>query len=275
MARRQKKGLDQVIEVAVKLPWKLSVALAPISYLLLHIFAGLKPPAATSLDQMGDVVASSMISTFCAIGQYLVPLILLTGAVVSFLEARKRSNRFQLTVEHGQRSALLNMTWQDFESLVAEHFKRKGFDINVNGGTGADGGVDIELRKGKELSLVQCKQWRATSVGVDVVRQLYGVMAARGAVSGYVVTSANFTPDAKAFADGRNIHLIDGEKLIREMKGSSQQAIDSGLDISTRSPACPACSSPMVKRIAKRGANMGQEFWGCSRFTVCKGTRDG
>lgn len=273
MARRRQSGLDQAIEVAAMLPWKVSVALAPTAYLVLHLFAARKPPVATSLDQMGDVVASSMISTLCSIGQYLVPAILLIGAIVSFLEARKRSNRFELTVERGQRCALLNMTWQDFEGLVAEHFKRKGFNVTVNGGADVDGGVDVELRKGKELSLVQCKQWRATSVGVDVVRELYGVMAARGAVNGYVVTSANFTPDAKEFASGRNIHLVDGDKLIREMKGRAQPNIQPMLETPAAGQGCPVCSASMVKRVAKRGPNMGLPFWGCSRYPACKGTR--
>jgi ssDNA-binding Zn-finger/Zn-ribbon topoisomerase 1 len=33
---------------------------------------------------------------------------------------------------------------------------------------------------------------------------------------------------------------------------------------------CPKCGSPMVKRKAKRGANAGKEFWGCSAFPRCK-----
>ena len=36
-------------------------------------------------------------------------------------------------------------------------------------------------------------------------------------------------------------------------------------------PVCPLCKSPMVKRSAKRGANAGNEFWGCSRYPGCKG----
>ncbi|MBC7944771.1 MAG: restriction endonuclease, partial [Burkholderiales bacterium] len=47
-------------------------------------------------------------------------------------------------------------------------------------------------------------------VGVDVVRELFGVMAARGAVGGFVVTAGNFSADARAFAEGRNIDLIAG-----------------------------------------------------------------
>ncbi len=33
---------------------------------------------------------------------------------------------------------------------------------------------------------------------------------------------------------------------------------------------CQKCGSPMVKRVAKRGTNKGNEFWGCSNFPKCK-----
>jgi restriction system protein len=44
--------------------------------------------------------------------------------------------------------------------------------------------------------LVQCKQWKAFKVGVQVVRELYGLMAAHGAAGGFVVTSGRFTDEA-------------------------------------------------------------------------------
>jgi four helix bundle suffix protein len=37
--------------------------------------------------------------------------------------------------------------------------------------------------------------------------------------------------------------------------------------------ACPRCSKPMVRRVARSGANSGQAFWGCSGYPDCKGTR--
>jgi hypothetical protein len=38
-------------------------------------------------------------------------------------------------------------------------------------------------------------------------------------------------------------------------------------------PACPKCGSKMVMRRAKRGANAGRPFWGCSQWpkTKCPG----
>lgn len=38
-------------------------------------------------------------------------------------------------------------------------------------------------------------------------------------------------------------------------------------------PACPSCGAAMVRRVAKKGVNSGREFWGCSRYPACKGTR--
>jgi restriction system protein len=73
--------------------------------------------------------------------------------------------------------------------------------------------VDLILTQGTERFIVQCKQWRAQQVPVSIVRELYGVMAAQQAAGGYVVTSGRFTKDAIAFAEGRNIELIDGEVL--------------------------------------------------------------
>jgi len=37
------------------------------------------------------------------------------------------------------------------------------------------------------------------------------------------------------------------------------------------SPNCPKCGSEMVLRIAKRGENQGEKFWGCSRYPECRG----
>ena len=47
---------------------------------------------------------------------------------------------------------------------------------------------------------------------------MYGVMAAKRATGGIVVTSRSFTENAKAFADGRNVKLVDGHRLFALIK---------------------------------------------------------
>ena len=38
-------------------------------------------------------------------------------------------------------------------------------------------------------------------------------------------------------------------------------------------PECPVCGSPMIRRVAKKGINSGREFWSCSKYPECMGTR--
>lgn len=36
-------------------------------------------------------------------------------------------------------------------------------------------------------------------------------------------------------------------------------------------PTCPKCDGAMVKRISKKGKNIGNEFWGCQSYPKCRG----
>jgi len=38
-------------------------------------------------------------------------------------------------------------------------------------------------------------------------------------------------------------------------------------------PSCPSCGKRMVKRTARRGRRRGGQFWGCSQYPSCRGTR--
>lgn len=38
-------------------------------------------------------------------------------------------------------------------------------------------------------------------------------------------------------------------------------------------PACPRCGKPMALRTARRGPRTGSQFWGCSGYPDCRGTR--
>ena len=38
-------------------------------------------------------------------------------------------------------------------------------------------------------------------------------------------------------------------------------------------PMCPKCGKPMRKQTAKRGRNAGNEFWSCTGWPECNGTR--
>ena len=39
-------------------------------------------------------------------------------------------------------------------------------------------------------------------------------------------------------------------------------------------PQCPKCGKPMLRRTIQRGSRQGQQFWGCSDYPNCNGTRN-
>lgn len=281
MARRkERKGAaDDLLAIAAKLPWWASLLIAAVTFVVLHQIADQEVGTATSTKDIGAVAARGLYRTLANIGQYILPLIFIVGAVVSALGQRRRQALVLKVAESDSPAALNEMTWREFEGLIQEAFRLRGYSVRRVGGDGPDGGVDLILDRGAEKVLVQCKQWRAMRVGVSVVRELYGVMAAQGAAAGIVVTSGSFTPDAVEFASGRNVRLIAGPELmelIREAKASAPREVSAvrpnGPSSSTTATGCPRCGSPMVRREAKRGANAGRAFYGCSRYPACRGS---
>ena len=281
MARKRKQSpFEDLIEITALLPWWAGVLLALIAYFVCHHYATAEIPPTTSLAQMGANVSSQLVKTLAMFGQYLLPLAFLIGAGISAYGRHKRAMLFENVLEGSSASVLNGMTWQEFEILVGEAFRRRGYTVTETGGGGADGGVDLVLRKDGEKFLVQCKQWKAYKVGVSTIRELYGVMAASGAVGGFVVTSGVFTQEAKSFAEGINIDLIDGSELTVMIKktqrqpqsiiATTQPTIQRSLE-ATAEPNCPKCGSAMTKRTAKQGANLGKTFWGCNGFPQCRG----
>jgi restriction system protein len=276
LARRKQNPVEDLIAITSKLPWWVGVVLAIAAYVWLQSVASAEVTAVAQPGKMGELVSHTLFKTLASVGQYLLPFAFLVGAAMSAYGHARRQVLHAQVAASPDRSALNAMSWQQFEALVGEAFRRKGYAVNETGGSGADGGIDLWLKKEGETFLVQCKQWKATKVGVTTVRELYGVMAAEGATGGFVVTSGVFTEEARAFAVGRNIQLMDGQALhtlIRGVSVSGKPAAVLQAVASASEPACPVCQSAMVKRTAKRGANSGNGFWGCSQYPACKGTR--
>ncbi len=260
--------------------------LAIVAYVVLHQYAIADVQTTTMPGQLGQMVVGQVTKMLAGYGQYILPFLFIAGAIASFFGRRKREELVRIVGNESSGNALRTLSWQDFELLVGESFRMKGYTVVETGGGGADGGIDLVLKRGGEVFLVQCKQWRAFKVSVNIVRELFGVMAAQGATGGFVVTSGIFTADAQSFAKGRNIELIDGSELTRmidsakaarsiraQTEAPPMPAFVAKHDITTTSPSCPNCGGVMVKRTAKQGANAGGTFWGCSAFPKCRGVR--
>jgi restriction system protein len=115
---------------------------------------------------------------------------------------------------------LKRLSWDDFELLCMELFSKKGWNVLGNEKKGADGGVDIWMKrtsfmKQKKSAIVQCKRYDDAMVTIKVIREMYGLMHEYDADVAYIVTTSRFTKECYRFIEGKNMVLIDGNKLVQ------------------------------------------------------------
>ena len=178
---------------------------------------------------------------------------------------------------------LEDITWENFELLVGEIFRRKGFEVEISSGLGADGGKDLTLRRDGEVRLVQCKFFGAQNkVSVAAMREFYGLIVAENAKRGIFMTTGLYSRDAREFAEGKPIKLL-GRAEVEELMASVTRPGENLCNIQdwindfvavahVTNPDCPRCRKPMKLR---RGPT-GRQFWGCSWYpkTRCRGQRE-
>jgi restriction system protein len=169
------------------------------------------------------------------------------------------------------------LEWHRLELLCAAYFEALGFKAELTS-FGADGGIDIKVYPEGSTQcaiLVQCKAWNARDVGVERVRELAGVMSVQKITEGVFVTTGGFTPDAKAFGQQANLHLIDGLDLLTKLTDlpvdRSKAVLKAATEGDFTTPTCPSCGIKMKSRSKKDGGG----FWGCPNYPRCRSVLNG
>lgn len=138
-------------------------------------------------------------------------------------EIEYQQERLREEQQEQRRQEINNIVGTDINSLSGEEFElicqklveNMGFETETTKASG-DGGIDLiaynhqPLLSGKYL--IQCKRYSG-SVGEPIIRDLYGVVMSERANKGILMTTGYFTKSAIAFAEGKPIELIDGERL--------------------------------------------------------------
>lgn len=161
-----------------------------------------------------------------------------------------------------------DIEWRRFEALCEALFAQAGVRTESQS-HGADGGIDIWLYSANSPKpmIVQCKHWRSKPVGVQQMREFFGVLKAHDLQYGTFATSSTFTSDALEFAKKNGINAQDRTGLLQLIlrRTADQQA--SLLTVAYEGefwrPTCVKCGVKMVERQPKDG---GTPFWGCTNF---------
>ena len=261
----RKSEFEKLIAELLNSAWWLSFIVAGGAYLFLGVFIPRQfseHKVLFGLAGMAGSLAPWVALFFCFIG------------LLAFLNSKRKA---RLLDSQTDVHSLRQLSWKEFEELVAEAYRRKGYQVLENTMGGADGGVDVRLKRGDEQVLVQCKHWKSYKIGVKVIRELYGVMAAERATRGIVITSGVFTGEARSFAQGKKLDLVDGAELaqmvreVQTMKSTETEQPSAQQQPRSQSVKnCPKCGQEMLKRVARKGQHAGKTFWGCSGYPNCK-----
>jgi restriction system protein len=173
------------------------------------------------------------------------------------------------------------LRWDQFELLVGEIFRREGYTVEMSAAPSSGDAIDLTLRRDSETILVQCKHWRAESVSEGEMHEFYGAMAATGAPRGILVTTGTITAEAREFAAGKGIELMDGAALAESIGAVSQPGenlchIAGWIEEFVAharifDPECPVCQGAMIIR---HNRATGTPTWTCRSYPSCPGRRE-
>ncbi|MCD7098437.1 restriction endonuclease [Stenotrophomonas sp. MMGLT7] len=269
---RRKSGLDTL----AALPWPIGVATGIAG------FVAVRYGIVWWLSHQGGLLAQGFAQQSGSMFAPLAWLVLVICWMAAFFSYLGKRHRRQLLETRTTLESLSAGGWRQFELLVGEAFRCQGYIVEETGLGGADGGIDLILRKDGRRTLVQCKQWKRQQVGVSVVREMAGLLAHHQADAVKIVCIGRYTHDAERFAQGKPIELIGGEQLLTMIRVVQRGPVPASLPAQqpdaaiTQSPypaaivlACPRCGNTMVER---RNRRTGETFLGCSQFPRCRGS---
>lgn len=214
--------LQALYDVSKSMAWWKGICLAVFLYVAMHQLW------LASFDWIieGTSGLIKLVVRFVAeVLQYLLPFTVLGGAAAAWYADRVRA--FKTHNPKARRTAeLASMTELQFELLTAEIFRFHGYSSFHPGVRAAEASIDVELRKGDQVALVQREYWQDEQVFEEAVLELHAAMLERKADHGYMITCGSYSTNAKILAKGRNIHLIDGAGLNSWIKRLKAKGVD-------------------------------------------------
>ena len=116
--------------------------------------------------------------------------------------------------------ALSRIPWQDFEILVANRYRRHGWEVAHCGdgqpGFRAGSEVDLRMRRDGALALVQCRHESFLRLDAGTVEGLLETARDEAADQVILITTAEVPADARQLAEAGGATIVEGA-AVREM----------------------------------------------------------
>lgn len=177
------------------IPMWTSIPIAMFGWVGIYFYWTMKISSATPLNQIG-----------CMLGAAFAIATLSAG----YRGFQYRRNRKKFVADRLSVSVLKKLGAQELGKLLANFHRQNGCMVEELADEEADRGINLVLWKEKQKTIVQHQHWKAEKVGVEKVRELFGIQAHEGAAKAVLITQGTFTEQALRFAAGKPMELIDG-----------------------------------------------------------------
>ncbi|GHF61045.1 hypothetical protein GCM10018790_43920 [Kitasatospora xanthocidica] len=147
---------------------------------------------------------------------------------------------------------LFEMDPLDFEDLIAELFRLRGFRVMTTARSG-DVGVDVVAEDLDPVTggkiVIQAKRYRKT-VPPTAVRDLESTVRHHGAIKGILVTTAGFGRGSYSYIEGKPLTLVSGPELVELLAGQGLRGRLGGGGSAASAAAEPAGAGPADRETA-------------------------
>lgn len=120
------KRNESMFETMLKAPWWAGISLAAVFYIAVIIIENI---------QFGLIPGKGIAPLF----KFLAIPFALAG-ILSFIISLFKGRLLDKT---NSLEDIKNISWREFEFLVGEYYRRKGYSVSEMGGASADGGIDL------------------------------------------------------------------------------------------------------------------------------------
>ena len=194
---------------------------------------------------------------------FLLGLVLIVFVITRAIKARKIA---QAMATDNYDS----MSGEEFEEFCANILRGNGYtNVEVTKASG-DHGIDVLASKDNVKYAIQCKRY-SKPVGNKAVQEAYSGKDIYKADVAVVMSNMDFTPQAIEDARKLNVELWNRDKIYSLQKKGNVEISE---PFEENNLTCPKCGGTLVLRTAKKGANAGSQFYGCSNYPNCKYTKN-
>src|SRR2546421_10236245 len=113
-----------ILDIGAKVPWQVSVIAAVTFFVTLHFTANVDAVPSTTT---GPLLLADILRFIATILQYIVPALLLIGALASAVIRKRARTASSPPAGLGGSEAIRNLTWWQFEKFLNAHFAKAGF----------------------------------------------------------------------------------------------------------------------------------------------------